>query len=104
MTCHAGCGGGGQYSSNVCILLYKGQMLAYDPASNLMEWVPMWGMLLSLTSAKLKSTNDLSNIFLCPHPKAAPSRMQSPRPICSWPVGDRTDSDSWKTYSDSEVG
>ena len=58
----------GQYSSSARILLYKGQMLAYDPVSNLMKWVPMWGMSLSLTSTELKSANDLSNIFLCPPP------------------------------------
>ena len=71
----------GQYSSNACILLYEGQMLGYDPASNLTEWVPMQGMSSSLMSTELKSTNDLSNIFPCPHPKVAPPRMQSPRPI-----------------------
>ena len=80
----------GQYSSSAHILLYEGQMLAYDPASNLTEWVPMWGKSLSLTSTELKSANDLSNIFPCPDPIAKPLRIQLPRPIHGLLVGEET--------------
>ena len=63
----------------------------------------MRGMSLSLMAAELKSAKDLSNIFPCPHPEAAPPKVQSLGPIHGQPAGDKTDSDSWKSYSsDSE--
>ena len=69
-------------------------MLAYDPASNLTEWVPMQGVSLSLTSTELKSANNLSNIFPCPHPEAIPPSSQSARQLHCLLVGEETDSDT----------
>lgn len=43
----------GWYSSCMHMLLYEGQMLAYNPATNFMEWVPMQDVLASLTSTEL---------------------------------------------------
>ena len=99
----------GQYNGNACVLLYEGQMLAYDPASNLLEWVPMWGLSSSLKSTELKSAYDLSNILLCPHPKAIPPSSQSARistgsqsvrPICCLLVGKEIDLDTMGTDSE----
>ena len=68
----------GHYGNSACVLLYEGHMLVYDPAMNFLEWVPMRGVLSSITSVELRSANDLSNIFPCPHSGGEPPRTQSP--------------------------
>ena len=42
-------------------LLFEGNILAYDPASNEAEWVPMWGMAEDLSQAEA-STRELSSM------------------------------------------
>ena len=92
----------GHYGNSVHVLLYEGHMLVYDLATNLLEWVPMRDVLSSLTSVELRSANDLSNIFPCPHSGGEPPRTQSPKLVCSQPARGKTDSDSWKSPSDLE--
>ena len=43
-------------------LLFEGNTLAYDSASNEAEWVPMWGMAEDLSQAEEASTRELSNM------------------------------------------
>ena len=62
----------------------------------------MRGVSSSSTSVELRSANDLSNIFPCPHSRGEPLRTQSPKLIHGRPAKDKTDSDSWKSPSDSE--
>ena len=69
-------------------------MLAYDLAMNFSEWIPMRGVSSSLTSVELRSANDLSNIFPCPHSRGEPPRSKSPKLIHGQPTGDETNSDS----------
>ena len=77
----------GGYCSNACILLYEGQMLAFDPASNLTEWVPMQGVSSLLTYMELKSAYNINNIFPWPHPKAISPSSQAAGPLCCLPAG-----------------
>ena len=79
-------------------------MLAYDPASNLTEWVPMWSMsVITDVCSALGQQMIQATSFLCPHPKAGTPKnpvLQDQSAACQ--VGEETDSDSWKTESDSE--
>ena len=68
----------GHYGNFACVLLYKGHMLTYDPATNFTEWIPMRGVSSSLTSVELRSANDLSNIFPCPHSRGEPPITKPP--------------------------
>ena len=45
-------------------LLFEGNVLAYDPASNEVEWVPMQGSAEDLSQAEEASTRELSNMVL----------------------------------------
>ena len=74
----------GQYSSCAWVLLYNGIMLAYDPAADEAEWVPMWGILYVLTLMEIKSTFGMKNIMPPP---------QAPRETCTQMEVD-TESDS----------
>ena len=71
----------GHYGNSTHVLLYEGHTLMYNPATNFSEWVPMMGVSSSLTSVELRSANNLSNIFSCPHSGGEPPRTQSPKLI-----------------------
>ena len=43
-------------------LLSEGNILAYDPASNEVEWVSMWGMAEDLSQAEDTSAREISNM------------------------------------------
>ena len=45
-------------------LLFKGSVLAYDPTTNGVEWIPMWGSASDRSPAEEVSTQELSNIVL----------------------------------------
>ena len=97
----------GTYSQNKTdtsahALMYEGHMLIYNPYRNLLEWVPMRGMSLSLTSVELRLANDLNNICPYPHSKWELTKAHSPHLVYSRPAGDETDTDSWNEPSDSE--
>ena len=47
-----------------CGLLFEGNVLTYDPASNGMEWVPVWGTVNDLSSMQDSSAWEFSNITL----------------------------------------
>ena len=74
-------------------------MLAYDPVSNLMEKVPMWGMSLSLMFAELSlQTPQVTSSHtptLMPHPQECSPSDQS---AAAWQEPKQTD--SWKAYSE----
>ena len=54
----------GEFVEVACGLLFKGNILAYDPASNGMEWVPVRGTVNNLSPAEDSSAWELSNITL----------------------------------------
>ena len=50
----------GHYTSTAHTLKFKGSMFMYDPQRDITQWVPMWGVLASLTMVELRSANDLN--------------------------------------------
>ena len=59
----------------ICIawgLLFKGSVLAYDPATNGAKWVPVWGTTSNLSPLEEASTWELSNIVIQDPPEDAP--------------------------------
>ena len=70
----------GQYDGCTHILLYEGQMLAHNLASNL-AWVPMCGVSSALTAVEVKSACDLSSIVPCPHLGDTSQTGESARPF-----------------------
>ena len=56
----------------VCGLLFKGNVLTYDPASNGMEWVQVWGTVNDLSPVEDASAWELSNITLPDSPEDRP--------------------------------
>ena len=55
-----------------CRLLFEGNILAYDPASNGTEWVPVWGTVNDLSPTEDASAQELSNITLPNSPEDIP--------------------------------
>ena len=53
-------------------LLFKGNVLAYDLASNGTEWVPVQGTVNNLSPMQDASAQELSNITLMDSPKDIP--------------------------------
>ena len=68
-------------------LLFEGNILAYDPASNGMEWVPVRGTVNNLSPMEDSSAQELSNITLPDSPKDIPQmdrfgeHCQGPAPV-----------------------
>ena len=66
----------GELVGVVHILLFEGNVLVYDPASNGMEWVPVWGTVNDLSSMEDASARELINITLLDSPKDIPQMDQ----------------------------
>ena len=67
----------GHYGNSVHVLLYKGHMLVYEPGNELSEWVPIRGVLSSLTSVELRSANDLTTYSPAPTLEVSPQEHSS---------------------------
>ena len=92
----------GYYDLSACALMYEGHMLIYDPGRNFLEWVPMRGMSLLLTSAELRLANDLNNICPYPHSEGELTKAHYPQLVYGRLAGEETDIDSWNEPSDLE--
>ena len=66
-------------------LLFKGNVLAYDLASNGAEWILVWGTINNLSPAEDSSAWELSNITLPDSPKDIP-QMDQFWECCQGPV------------------
>ena len=62
----------GEFVGVACILLFKGNILTYDPASNGTEWVPVQGTVNDLSPVEDSSAQELSNITLPDSPEDIP--------------------------------
>ena len=85
----------GLYSNSTHALKFEGDILIYNPQKDSAQWVPMWGMSMSLTSSELRSANDLNNMN--PHPIEWPGFviLQSPLLVHGIPMGaEESNSDS----------
>ena len=56
----------GQYPYSGRALIFEGSMLVYDPQWDIAQWVPIWGMLTTLTMMELRAANDLNNMVQSP--------------------------------------
>ena len=75
---------GGAYLCIVRALVFKGSVLAYNPAKNEAEWVPVCGLTNDLTWAKERSAVALANYVPCiPEEAAWITRLGAHR-IVSW--------------------
>ena len=75
----------GAYLSIVRALVLKGSVLAYNPAKNKTEWVPVHGLADDLTWAKERSTVALANYVLHIPVEAAQITRLGAWQIVSWP-------------------
>ena len=57
-------------------LLFEGNVLAYDPASNGVKWIPVWGTVNDLSLTEDSSAQELSNISLLNSPEDIPQMGQ----------------------------
>ena len=62
---------GGAYLCTVRALVFEGSILAYNPALNEAEWVPVHGLANDLSWAEEKSAVALANYVLCTPAEAA---------------------------------
>ena len=75
---------GGTYLCIVRALVFEGSVLAYNPAKNEAEWVPVRGLTNDLTWAEERSTVALANYVPCiPEEVAWITRLGAPQ-ILSW--------------------
>ena len=77
----------GKFVGVACGLLFEGNILTYDPASNGMEWVLVQGTVNKLSPVEDASAQELSNITLPDSPKDIPwmdqfgEHHQEPAPV-----------------------
>ena len=74
----------GTYLCIVRALVFEGSVLAYNPAKNEAEWVPVHGLSNDLTWAKERSAIALANYVPCIPEEAQIARLGAHR-IVSWP-------------------
>ena len=75
----------GTYLCIARALVFEGSVLAYNPAKNKAEWVPVCGLANNLTWAEERSAIALANYVPCiPHEAARIARLGARR-LVSWP-------------------
>ena len=62
----------GKFVGVACGLLFEGNVLAYDPTSNGMKWIPVWRSVNDLSPIADSSAWELSNITLPDSPEDIP--------------------------------
>ena len=72
----------GKFVGVACGLLFEGNVLTYEPASNGMEWVPVRRTVNDLSPMEDSSAQELSNITLLDSPKDIPRMDQFVE--CCW--------------------
>ena len=70
-------------------LLFEGSVLAYDPATHVMEWIPVWGTINDLSPMENTSAQELSNITLPDSPEDRP-QMDQFGECCEGPMPEPT--------------
>ena len=75
----------GTYLSVVRVLVFEGSILAYNPARDKVEWVPMRGLANDLTWAEEKSAVALVNYVPCISQEVAHIARLWARHLMSWP-------------------
>ena len=76
---------GGTYLCIARTLVFEGSVLAYNPAKNEAEWVPVHGLANDLTWAEERSTVVLENYVPCIPEEAAQIARLGAHRILSWP-------------------
>ena len=76
-------------------LVFEGSILAYNPAKNKVEWVPVCGLTNDLTWAKERSNVALANYVLCIPEEAA-------HQLVSWPNNSFTSEEEEEEEQDPE--
>ena len=76
---------GGAYLCIARALVFEGSVLAYNPAKNEAEWVPVCGLTNDLTWAKERSAVALANYVSCIPEEAAQIARLGAHQIVSWP-------------------
>ena len=65
------------YSSVAHTLKFEGSMFMYDLQRDIAQWVPVRGVLASLTMVEFRSANDLNNMFPSPYEGTEPVQPPS---------------------------
>ena len=76
---------GGAYLCIARALVFVGSILAYNPAKNKAEWVPVWGLANDLTWPEERSAITLGNYVPCIPEEAAWIARLGAHQIVSWP-------------------
>ena len=66
----------GKFVGVACSLLFEGNVLTYDPASNGAEWILVWGTVNDLSPMEDSSAQEFCNITLPDSPKEIPQMDQ----------------------------
>ena len=80
----------GTYLCMARALVFKGSVLAYNPARNKVEWIPVCGLTNDLTWAEERSTIALANYVPCIPDEAARIARLGAHQMVSWPEDSST--------------